>query len=262
MRIVIPPVDFVTVRTDRAPEPSMPCPVEGAALRTPDFVSRAWGASTAGSVFTEGSSKERVDAGATAALSASMVRSGCLLMRALTVFTALLAEDPVEETRLLEPLRPNDTRTPRPKPDARRVVRGARESINRASRKNTAQQASEMTASSMASPHPMCAIEKKSGNPMMPVASPPMMEAKSKARTIVNGCEIRQMRQHPTLAVETRHIVESVETSKASSELASMHRQAPTITETDAGNARLTTLTRKLPSTRARLASSPSTKPG
>ena len=113
-----------------------------------------------------------------------------------------------------------------------------------------------------ATPSVRRAMEKKSEKPMMPTASPAMITPSSTARSGVKGQEMRAMRQHPTALVVTRHIVDRVAPSSSAKEHTAILRQAATSTAQDAGRARFTTLVRNTPSTRARLDSRPSTKPG
>ena len=97
---------------------------------------------------------------------------------------------------------------------------------------------------------------------MTPVNIPATTNTKSTTRKGVSGCEMRQMRL--TLAAHdvSRHIVDSVSWLKPNTRATKISSAAAKMTAIDAGSARLSTLVKNDPFTRALLGSRPSTKPG
>ena len=113
-----------------------------------------------------------------------------------------------------------------------------------------------------ASPVDRLAMDSSCGNPITPARMPTTTNTKSTTRKGVSGCEMRQIRL--TLAAHdvSRHMVESVSWLKPNARATKISSAAAIITASDAGSARLSTLVKNDPFTRALLGSKPSTKPG
>ena len=105
-------------------------------------------------------------------------------------------------------------------------------------------------------------MDSSPGNPITPTKMPATTNRKSTTRKGVSGCEIRQIRL--TLAAHdvSRHIVDSVSWLKPNTRATKISSAAAKMTAIDAGSARLSTLVKNAPFTRALLGSRPNTKPG
>ena len=105
-------------------------------------------------------------------------------------------------------------------------------------------------------------MEKNVGKKTTPTTRPAVTKMNTASRNGENGNEIRQIKLQPIALVEMRHIVDSTGLLNPKTEAANMQRHEAMSTATEAGTARLSTLTRKLPLIRDLLGSSASTKLG